>query len=492
MRTFVLNDRGRYKFWNVQLQGSNVVLSFGQVGRDGRSETRSFASPEEACQQCDKLIDEQTAKGYVETTVPDQPTPPPPASLRDTLERAILDDPADLASHAAYADWLGEQSAPADLARSELIRIQLKQEDDSISSAERLSLHARERSLVKKHQREWVGPWVDRVIYEGPEGRGQLHFAEPRPVRYVRGLPAEAVIGQASLRCAAAFVTCPESWLVRKLFVGGFPYEEPDPEPGEELIPTSLTHLETLEISAAVHEALKTWPGLANLRAFQLGWTSNEEYGERCNFQCHESGRKVHELVAKMPRLEELYLFLHRVNNGVLFSLPMPHLRVLQIYHSLDYPLEKLAENATLTKLTHLLFHPHAFENEVSLTLNGLKAIARSPHLKSLTHLRLRLTTFGDEGIQEIIDSGLIERLKVLDLRHGRVTSEGAWLLAAHPATKKLQLLDLSRNELGTSEIAALQATGVPLNSQHQHESTEDLEPDEYGDMEHLFEGDYE
>jgi hypothetical protein len=77
-------------------------------------------------------------------------------------------------------------------------------------------------------------------------------------------------------------------------------------------------------------------------------------------------------------------------------------------------------------------------------------------------------------------------------VRHGRVAIAGARLLAACPAVKKLELLDLSRNELGASGIAELRATGVPLNSQHQHGSTQDPEPDEYGDMEFLFEGDYE
>jgi hypothetical protein len=247
---------------------------------------------------------------------------------------------------------------------------------------------------------------VDRVIDNGPEGRGQLEFPKPRPVRYVRGLPAEAVVGEASLGWAVAFVTCPQSWLVRKLFIGGFAYPEPDPEPGQASTPPALAHLRQLETSAAVLDALKRWPGLANLRTFQLGWTSDEEYGDFCHFQCHQGAGSVHDLVGRMLRLEELYLFLHPVNGDALFALPMPSLRVLQVYHSYDYPLQRLAENASLTRLTHLLFHPHAFEGEVSLTLDGLRAVARSPHLRSLTHLRLRLTAFGDEGVEEIINSG--------------------------------------------------------------------------------------
>src|SRR5262249_35606084 len=49
MSTFVQNDRGRYKFWNVELTGCNITFSQGQVGRPaGRADTRAFDSPEQA------------------------------------------------------------------------------------------------------------------------------------------------------------------------------------------------------------------------------------------------------------------------------------------------------------------------------------------------------------------------------------------------------------------------------------------------------------
>ena len=53
-------------------------------------------------------------------------------------------------------------------------------------------------------------------------------------------------------------------------------------------------------------------------------------------------------MVQRMPRLEELYLFAHGVDGHLLFTLPLPNLRVLQVYHSLAYPLENLAKNPSL------------------------------------------------------------------------------------------------------------------------------------------------
>ena len=48
-------------------------------------------------------------------------------------------------------------------------------------------------------------------------------------------------------------------------------------------------------------------PQLAHLRVFQSGWTSDEEYGDFCRFQCHHSGRDAHAWVKQMPRLEEIH-----------------------------------------------------------------------------------------------------------------------------------------------------------------------------------------
>jgi hypothetical protein len=236
---------------------------------------------------------------------------------------------------------------------------------------------------------------------------------------------------------------------------------------------------------------LLRWPYLANLRVLQIGWGSDESYADFCDFRCFTPGQHAHDFAKQMPRLEELYLFAHRVNGGKLFALPMPNLRVLQVYHSYDYAFDKLAKNASLGKLTHLLCHPHGLEpgEDPYIRLSRLRALVRSPHLKSLAHLRLRLADFGDKGCEEIVQSGLLKRLKTLDLRHGRVSDEGARVLASSPDLKNLELLDLGHNELTPAGSAVLRATGVRLVDNNQHGSTRDADPDE---LEFLWQGDPE
>jgi hypothetical protein len=93
------------------------------------------------------------------------------------------------------------------------------------------------------------------------------------------------------------------------------------------------------------------------------------------------------------------------------------------------------------------------------------------------------LTELGDAGCTEIVKSGVLKRLKVLDLRHGCVTDEGARTLAACPDLRNLELLDLSRNALSDEGIDALSAVGIRVLSDFQHDED---------DREYLFEGDYE
>ena len=182
--------------------------------------------------------------------------------------------------------------------------------------------------------------------------------------------------------------------------------------------------------------ALCRCPHLASVRLFQLGETVIQPGGrEEEYYNCHTSGELAYHLVKQMPNLEELYLLAHRVDANKIFPLPLPNLRILQLYHSNSYPLDKLAANKSLTSLTTLLCHPHALEYDdegsgAYIRLPHLRAICRSPHLTNLTHLRLRLTDFGDAGAKEMVESGILKRLKVLDLQGGCITDEGAELLA--------------------------------------------------------------
>jgi Ran GTPase-activating protein (RanGAP) involved in mRNA processing and transport len=113
------------------------------------------------------------------------------------------------------------------------------------------------------------------------------------------------------------------------------------------------------------------------------------------------------------------------------------------------------------------------------------------PDQKALTNLRLRLTDFGGAGAKEIVESGILKRLKVLDLQGGCITHEGAGRLAGCPDLKHLDYLNLSRNALTKAGEQAIAATRVKGDVSPQHGGASG----EWGGGEcpdYLFEGDIE
>jgi len=474
MRTFQFSDAKSHKFWNIDVEGDRFTVTYGKVGTAGQSQTKAFASAEKAQAEADKLIREKTGKGYVETT------PGAAASPEEAFERAIAADPHDLTAWSAYADYLSEQGDP----RGEFMQVQRALESEGVPAADRKKLVAREKAILKAHEKEWVGDWPELFPEPaGTEGRGQVNHTGGRRYEFKRGLLTTANFGELNVAAARAFVRSPQTRFVRELFIGDTPYDDTF-EPGPD-VP------EDVDQSEAAYHVLLRWAGLRRIRRFQLGWLADEVYGDFCHFQCHLSGDFAYDFVKQMPDAEEVLLFAHVRDAKNLVKLPMPRLRVLQLYHGSSYPLQDLAKNASLTSLTHLLCHPHAIEAEHPfIRIGHLRAVCRSEHLKSLTHLRLRLTDFGDAGAREIVDSGILKRLKVLDLRHGCMTDEGAKLLAACPDLRNLERLDLSRNALTKAGEEALRATKVPVDLAYPHT---DAVGEDAGEMsEYLFQGDYE
>jgi hypothetical protein len=168
----------------------------------------------------------------------------------------------------------------------------------------------------------------------------------------------------------------------------------------------------------------------------------------------------------------------------------LKHLRKLTAAAFQDENIGALAANPAMANLTHLSLHPHAMDEEqraASIRLEHIRALVRSRHLKSLTHLTLRLCDAGDAGCKEIVASGILKRLRVLELGPGCITDEGARTLAACPDLRHLERLDLSRNRLTRAGIKALKQAGVEVVASDQQQARDGEYDDSY-----LYEGDCE
>ncbi|HTU21133.1 MAG TPA: WGR domain-containing protein [Gemmataceae bacterium] len=495
MRTFQFSDAKSHKFWNIEVSGSSFTVTYGKIGASGQTQTKNFASVEKAQAEADKLIHEKLKKGYVETT------PKTVVSTAEAFERALIANPDDLATASIYADYLMEQNDP----RGEFIQVQIALEDESLSRTARAALKKQEAALLKKHEKDWLGSLAAVTVDAEPvpfwDG-GKQGQRTPVAHRFSRGWLSRLEFHNLTVSQARALAQAPQARLLHELIVEDVEAEVPVGTTQQyissyyEAGPDVPADLDAYE-DPGLH-ALCRCPHLASIRLFQLGETVTQASGqEEEYFNCHTSGQLAYHLVKQMPNLEELYLLAHRVDANKIFSLPMPRLRVLQLYHSHSYPLDKLAANPSLTNLTALLCHPHAWdfdgeeEQGAYIRLPHLRAICRSPHLQTLTHLRLRLTNFGDAGAKEIVESGILKRLKVLDLQGGCITDEGARLLAGCPELKHLDYLNLSRNALTKAGEEAIAATGVQSTVSSQHgEASGDFGGGEI--PEYLFEGDIE
>jgi uncharacterized protein (TIGR02996 family) len=491
MRTFEFKDAKSSKFWNIDLRGNAFTVTYGKIGSSGRSSTKTFPTAERAQAAADKLVAEKLGKGYVETT------PGTPSAQAAVFERAILENPADGTIWRAYADYLAEEGDP----RGEFMQVQLALEEESRPAVERKKLQAREKALLKEHEKEWLGELAPHLLDNGGH-RDQEDYGDPdrRPWtehRWGGGFLASLRVQCLTRTFAQTLAAAPAARFLRELRLHGTSYywslEDDDTPPRVPTPAGAREHYEWFELIGA--------PCLRTLRLFYVG-DEEAEPAEDGWCDCHTSTPGIHHVIAGMPRVEELHLLCKDYETADLFALPnLTHLRVLRVYHLGGYPydrryeyaLDVLAANPALGNLTHLLFHPHQPEGlgadgqyHSYLPLVQVRHLLRSPHLKSLIHLQLRLSDMGDAGVREIIASGILKRLKWLDLRHGCITDEGARAFAACSDARNLERLDLSRNAVTAAGLRTLRAAKVnavanrPLTDQ-------ELEQREY-----LREGDFE
>jgi uncharacterized protein (TIGR02996 family) len=398
-------------------------------------------------------------------------------SLRKALEDELAANPDDLATHAAYADLLDEQGDP----RGEFIQVQIALEDPDLDSDRRRELQQRELDLLAAHTEAWLGPLAPLLI----EDKG-VRFS------FRRGWLDTLEIEGLSLDEARALRDASQARLLRHLSI----------EDGSDSAPP----LPDDDVPENDYEP-GFWPlvgsaALANVRTCRIGRDDGDDYQ---GYDCNLYTSVVVPLVRSMPRLEELAVFAKAYNLTDLFTLPtLRRLRVLKVHHASQlHRLDVLAANPAFAHLTHLLLHPHHMEwlqdeeraagfreEEGYLPLAVIRPFFRSPNLPHLTHLRLRLSSTGDEGCKELVESGVLGRLKSLDLRHGRVTDAGARLLAGRPELGKLEWLDLSYNSLSAAGVELVRGLGVPGRLDNQHDPSQAVQMT--GAEEYLTEGEFE
>src|SRR5262249_42799596 len=144
-----------------------------------------------------------------------------PASGK-ALENAIFANPDDMGAHAAYADWLIEQGDP----RGEFIQVQLALEDPKKPAKERKELQKREKELLEKHEREWLGDLAPRLLDQGPPHDWQKERGIVLKHGFARGWLDSVQFTRLSVESSRALAKLPRARLLSRLSVLETAYEE--------------------------------------------------------------------------------------------------------------------------------------------------------------------------------------------------------------------------------------------------------------------------
>jgi hypothetical protein len=238
-----------------------------------------------------------------------------------------------------------------------------------------------------------------------------------------------------------------------------------------------LPHL-TLQTGDDCVRALLESPLTPRLRVLQLGDTarSSEAAGVDEDGPCEgEDTEALARLVERMPRAAELYLAIDFPDLSRLLAATFPPpLEVLMIrtYRTLD--LGVLARNQSLGRLGTLVLHQERGPEPLGAGFHdGFSALVNSPGLDRVADLRIDVPQLDDECVRALVTSRAFEHLRRLGLNGEGLTDAGAALLAACPAARGLEAIDLSPLALrGYPEgggltrqgVDALRAAGIKLS----------------------------
>jgi len=356
-------------------------------------------------------------------------------TTRDALEAALVANPDDVVRHAAYADLLIEEGDP----RGEFIRLQLAAEDRNQPVSKLRELEDAAHKIRQEHEQEWLGvlwPFTQRP----PHARSVAVPMEANvTVTWRRGWIDGIRVWQLSVDLVESLAVNPYTRLL-----GSF---------------VCYRDFEGVDL-----DSLLAANRFCNLRHFEFGSTEEPIVAE---LNC------VDDPTAHMPHLESLRLCVDLYSESHVFAGDYPRLHTIDItYNNPRCRFYMLGMNDKLPNLKRLSLDtvsvmPDRGElgsEREPITPTDLRMFFRTKYLKALEYLTFRNGEFGDAGVQELLASGFMTRLKGLDLCRCNITDAGAELLANHPHTAKLEYLHLDNNLLSPIGIDALETAGQRIS----------------------------
>jgi uncharacterized protein (TIGR02996 family) len=317
----------------------------------------------------------------------------------EALLHAVKASPDDDTPRLIMADWLEEHG---DGPRAEFIRLQIELTLPGVSSQRQWHLRQRESDLLREHFLTWAAP-VDGLV---------------RNARFRRGFVEQVTVTFADLihQGDRVFDAAPVSHLV---IVGAWPSR------GDPLACPHLARVRTLDfrdniINADAAALLGHCEYLHDLGGLVLRLNPLTDAGLAALAGCRN-----------MPRLETLDLQCTSLNDGT--------------------GVEALANSPLCANLTRLVLGGNQLGEGAVLPLT------RSPHLGRLRTLHLAWAELTDSDADALATADTFPSLRHLDLSHNRFRAKGARALAASPHLRSLEVLRLTGQGLSKKVREELQ-----------------------------------
>ncbi|HUR54517.1 MAG TPA: TIGR02996 domain-containing protein [Gemmataceae bacterium] len=390
---------------------------------------------------------------------------PPPRPELLALLNAAKAEPDDDTPRLVLADWLQEQSDPADVARGEWLRCLVDANRLIPEDPRRPELVQRARELWEEHRVAWVVP-LYQAGFEFPPDESAFRGGLLYPSAFGTELfqkKGQAVVG------SEAF-----AW------VGGLNFQR-----FTSLQMTKLLLSPVIESVTSLY--FSSWVELRWTDFQKLAYSSR--VGGLKTLHTHHArvGYQGGIALAKSPHLgglRHLHLWNERLDDvgfkalcesehlNELRSLVVPNCE-LSIHSARAFGegtglpaltelhlggTNRIAGDGTLILVSHertgRLKRLNLWSNDVGDY--GTEAICRAGHMNRLTHLDLSSNLLTNRGAVALAGASHLGTLEELNLRRNNIAGEGALALANSPHLTKLRRLDLSANRIGVKAGDAL------------------------------------
>lgn len=455
-RYFEFVDGKSNKFWEVWMEGAQVLTRYGKIGANGAVTTKDEGTPEKAQKLYDKLVKEKTGKGYAEKAAQVVAEAPPldEAALAGHLKKLETAEGDD--AFAVFADWL--QSAGHPWGRL----IANQQAQVKAGSAQRAELEKEEKTLLREHggvltgnlqsvkgtSFEWENGFIRTAVVCAPGDGAQL----AKNLEVLLGLPTARLLHTLVLDPSPETLTTYRDWdSSPDNIVEGFVEvlaKVPNLPPRITTIalgalePSPASAYVALPAFSLVNKALARFPNVFLTGSIE-GPTPLDLPNVRrleVRFASADGGALTTLASSTLPKLEHVSVSLGGIANCVLDDAIPARDWDEDDEDALRYP-------ATFPVSTLSDLEVYDLERNVSAADVARFLAAKWP--VSLTSLGITHALLDDEMVWAIADSPLLKSLTALDLAGGALSKQSAAsLIKAKDRFSHLKTLNLERNLL--------------------------------------------